>query len=177
MPALEIRPEEVGVYDYAAYRSIKKRLLAPAAPARERLAATLYDEPIGPIRFRDWLHVSDKPIILGDEPKRITFQDIRSEILKKHSITFEQLVGRQRAKKFVLARRELWWRASKETKLSLPQMGRLTGDRDHTTVRDGIQSEEARRTGTLPPRILANRIRSRKRYEARRARAAAIAAE
>lgn len=133
----------------------------------------MYNEPIGPAQARDWL-VLGKPLA----PRFVgRFEALRAEILAKYDITPAQFNGPQRSQRLVRARHELWFRASRELEMSLPQIGRRC-NRDHTTILHGIEAEVYRRTGVEPKRLIANRMASRKRYEAKKAaRAAALCAE
>ena len=67
---------------------------------------------------------------------------ILREVCALHSITMDQLTSHNRSKKFIDARMLAYYRLNKELGLSLPQIGRYIGDRDHSTVFYGIKRYE-----------------------------------
>lgn len=67
---------------------------------------------------------------------------ILREVCTLHSITMDQLTSHNRSKKFINARMLAYYRLHKELGLSLPQIGRYIGDRDHSTVFYGIKRHE-----------------------------------
>jgi chromosomal replication initiation ATPase DnaA len=67
---------------------------------------------------------------------------ILREVCTLHSITMDQLTSHNRSKKFINARMLAYYRLHKELGLSLPQIGRYIGDRDHSTVFYGIKRYE-----------------------------------
>jgi len=68
---------------------------------------------------------------------------ILREVCALHSITMDQLTSHNRSKKFIDARMLAYYRLHKELGLSLPQIGRYIGDRDHSTVFYGIKRYES----------------------------------
>jgi chromosomal replication initiation ATPase DnaA len=68
---------------------------------------------------------------------------ILREVCTLHSITMDQLTSHNRSKKFINARMLAYYRLHKELGLSLPQIGRYIGDRDHSTVYYGIKRYES----------------------------------
>lgn len=75
----------------------------------------------------------------GDEAQSV-FSDLVLSVCEIFSITPVQLFGQRRTRHLALARKALWALARETTALSLPQLGRLTGGRDHTTVLHGLQT-------------------------------------
>jgi chromosomal replication initiation ATPase DnaA len=67
---------------------------------------------------------------------------ILREICEQHGISMDQLTSHNRSKKFINARLLAYYRLHKELGLSLPQIGRYIGDRDHSTVFYGIKRYE-----------------------------------
>lgn len=59
---------------------------------------------------------------------------IIGEVALKHNVTVLELKSPRREKRITLARHEACYRLKNETSLSLPQIGKLLGGRDHTTV-------------------------------------------
>lgn len=72
------------------------------------------------------------------------WRDIVMEVAKKHKITLPEITGRQRQHKIVLARHEAFYRLKTETPLSLPEIGRKMGGRDHTSVLHGYRAHMKR---------------------------------
>lgn len=69
---------------------------------------------------------------------------ICAEVCAKHDITAAELLSARRPVRLVMARHEAMWRLKNETSMSLPQIGRRLGGRDHTTVISGIKAHERR---------------------------------
>jgi chromosomal replication initiation ATPase DnaA len=77
-------------------------------------------------------------------PVRTPYIDIERQVALRHGITVEDLRGPCRARRVAWPRQELMWRARRETRLSLPQIGERLGGRDHTTVIHGVRAHQAR---------------------------------
>ena len=77
-------------------------------------------------------------------PPRKTISRICQEVAEKHGLTPVELRSARRSKNVVRARHEVFWRCKQETTASLPQIGRLMGGKDHTTVLHGIRMHERR---------------------------------
>ncbi len=73
--------------------------------------------------------------------------DIFREVCMKHGVTRAEIAGDCRNHKLTKARREYCWRAVKENGSSLGQIGRLIGNRDHTTVLWAFRQYEAGLSG------------------------------
>lgn len=130
----------------AHYREVRTRLWRPAVkhekPASKPVlrlvkanAVIRYQHPIGPI-------VPDAVCLtlehFGKPGSGSYARKVRAEIAEKFGLAIEEIMGEQRSKKIVEARHEIFWRLKKETKWSLPQIGRFMG-RDHTTVLHGLR--------------------------------------
>lgn len=72
---------------------------------------------------------------------------IARSVAKKHHISFTDLISARRSVHLVRARQEAMWLMRKYTVLSLPHIGKILGNRDHTTVLHGIRAFEARNPG------------------------------
>lgn len=70
-------------------------------------------------------------------PKRII-----AECLLKHKIKYIDVASARRNVELVTCRQEICYRLRHETLFSLPQIGRLLGGRDHTTVLFAIRRHE-----------------------------------
>jgi chromosomal replication initiation ATPase DnaA len=74
-----------------------------------------------------------------------TVKDIISEVAEKYGVTANDILSERRTRNLAQPRFEVCWRARRETRLSLPQIGRSIGGRDHTTVLNGIRRYDAMR--------------------------------
>jgi chromosomal replication initiation ATPase DnaA len=84
--------------------------------------------------------------VLGASPKNV----IR-EIAEKHGLTPAHLTGAQRTAFIAHARQEAMFEIRRRhPALSLPQIGKLFGDKDHTTVLHAIRTHAERSGQELP---------------------------
>lgn len=65
-------------------------------------------------------------------------RNLMQEIGKKHHITVEGMKSMRRYQSYFAARAEFCYRAYTESDANLTRIGRVLGDRDHTTVRNAI---------------------------------------
>jgi chromosomal replication initiation ATPase DnaA len=66
--------------------------------------------------------------------------DIIAEVMEATGVTLEHITGHQRDRRLLIARHCAMHRIREETKLSFSEIGRLFGNRHHTTVMDGIKT-------------------------------------
>ena len=79
---------------------------------------------------------------------------ILRETAHKHSVLLSDMLSERRRKHLVAARHEAMYEIYARTNLSLPQIGKKMGWRDHTTIIHGIRAH-ASRTGApdlIPPK-------------------------
>lgn len=69
--------------------------------------------------------------------RRVRVADIERRACRVFKVTSEALRGQRRSRHIVLARQFVMYWAARQTALSLPQIGRLMGGRDHTTILHG----------------------------------------
>jgi chromosomal replication initiator protein len=141
----------------AHYKAVKARI-CPALPPRVRMAAVCYDAPIGPP------HLTPKQIIALEAMRTMTYAVTKNanrwrvlvEISGKlHGFNETELFSNRRAHNLCIARHELWWVAQKYLPWSLPQFGRLSGGRDHTTILHGVHSYDAKiKSGAVKSELL-----------------------
>lgn len=93
-----------------------------------------------PPKVRDMIDVTT-PI---RRPNLSPAQNIINEVCAKHRVSREELLGRQREHRIVLARHEAFYRMKTETTLSLPAIGTRMGSKDHTTVLNGVRKHMQR---------------------------------
>jgi chromosomal replication initiation ATPase DnaA len=65
---------------------------------------------------------------------RVSSRSIVAEVAAQHGITYADMVGHSRKRAIVLARREAIYRLRTETPLSMAQIGKALGGKDHTSV-------------------------------------------
>lgn len=80
----------------------------------------------------------------------LTLRELARTIAENHSVTIASIVGDVRTKGAVLARQELYFQLRCETEFSYPQIGRLVGGRDHSSVLHGVK-RHAKRVGAAYP--------------------------
>ena len=83
---------------------------------------------------------------LNEELKipRCSAAGIVDYVCKKHGVSKLDLVSVRRTMDLILPRQEIMFKLRHHTVLTLPQIGRLLGDRDHTTVLHGIRKFQIR---------------------------------
>jgi len=88
----------------------------------------------------------DNAVIEMEPPKHLNdTQRIMYEIALKHGILVSDMRGPVRQRHFVLARQEAMWEIKRQRPdLSLPQLGRMFGGRDHSTIFHGIRAHQQR---------------------------------
>jgi len=107
--------------------------MTPAQTARAENMATRHN----------WRgHADHKPAapVLG--PLKV--RRIIAEICEEHGISEANLKGPYRDRIFARPRQECYARLYAETTLSYPGIGRIMGDRDHTTIMHGVSAHRAR---------------------------------
>jgi chromosomal replication initiator protein len=93
------------------------------------------------------IHLDPTAVIPMPLPKgwRRRWADIVRQVCKEHRVKPEELLTGCRMEHLVEARADLYWFARRDTPLSLPEIGRRAGGRDHTTVLTGLRRAIARR--------------------------------
>lgn len=71
--------------------------------------------------------------------------EIVRQVCKEHHVLPEDLLSPCRTDILIEARADLYWYARRDTELSLADIGRRTGGRDHSTVIHGLARAVARR--------------------------------
>ena len=130
----------------------KKNFVAPII--RQKIEAKLvYVLPIGPVMPQIY---NPKTISQGmayaqqiiESGKVLTVPrnrgtHIMREVSARYNISLEDIISKRRDQKLVRARQEIMYRLCTETDWSLPQIGRLLGNRDHTTILHGRRKFQA----------------------------------
>lgn len=91
-------------------------------------------KPVPTIRKRTGRDVLN----LSSVHRPLKWRHIVDQVVKKHGVTLDLMIGETRRKDVYLARWELFARLYEETGMSLPQIGKLVR-KDHSTVFQGIK--------------------------------------
>lgn len=67
-----------------------------------------------------------------------TAKSIRATTARKHGISMKDMDGEYRGQRYTKARQEAMYLIARDTNLSYPRIGRMFGDRDHTTILHGV---------------------------------------
>ena len=90
-----------------------------------------------------------KPVELAPPIKRHPMVVIQRAVAAAYGIEFAELLAPRRSRQFVRPRQIAMYLSSKLLPVSLPQIGRRFGDRDHTTVLHAIRKIELMRQTDL----------------------------
>ena len=125
---------------HAHYKAVRARLDKPAK--REPAVRLIYPEP-APAPYPDPL---DSPAPVAVEappapaaPAETPARKILMEVAEKHKMPVASFRSKSRTMPFINLRHEACYRLSTELGFSLMQIGRLMGNRDHTTVLNAIR--------------------------------------
>lgn len=116
-------------------------------------------------------HINNRPLNLtlameafaeagaGSRRHHITASDIVEAVCEHFGVTDKEIQGRQRTKAIVLPRQVAMYLLREETQISLEEIGRAMGGRDHTTVLHGIRKIEGELENDLQLRTAVMDIR------------------
>ncbi|MCA0358715.1 MAG: hypothetical protein LCH78_18025 [Proteobacteria bacterium] len=80
----------------------------------------------------------------GPVKRRISMPEIANLIASTYGVSVANLVGPARHKAISHARQHAMWLMHQQPHLSMPQIGKFLGGRDHTTILHGIRRYEQR---------------------------------
>lgn len=83
-------------------------------------------------------------------PGRWTMVEILQLVAEAYSISTAELRGHGRTKYVSRPRQHAMWLMARQPHLSLPQIGRFLGERDHTTILHGVRAHAARIAAEWP---------------------------
>lgn len=89
----------------------------------------------------DWANVWPFTEIKQDKP---LWKRVVDETCAKYGVSIPEVMSIQRQPLLVHARHEIFYRLKKESSMSLPEIGRVMGGRDHTTVLHGVRQHASR---------------------------------
>jgi hypothetical protein len=153
----------------AHYRDVRARLdgrptapwvqpqpQAPAptpAPLPERVLEPGIEPDLTPRPFSDWISPLPSELVqihpLAGAACSLETKDAIADVLRRHhgvfrSLTWEQVIAKDNSRERVNARAEIY-ALLRERGWSYPQIGRLVGGRDHTTIINSVQRYHARK--------------------------------
>ena len=111
----------------------QKRGFNPAAPK-------MPDPPKTPDPRK--VETSTKWVELGHEDARAQMEIIRTAVCLSTGVSTTEFLSRRRSTEITFARKIFYWLCKKKTLASLPQIGRMAGRRDHSTVHHGCKVVE-----------------------------------
>jgi hypothetical protein len=74
---------------------------------------------------------------------------IAKAVAKAHGLKFSNFISKRRSAHLVKARQHAMWEMRDNTTLSLPQIAKILGGMDHTTIIHGIKQHERRLRGEI----------------------------
>ena len=80
---------------------------------------------------------------IGQRRASTTAEDVIDAVSRHYNVAEKDLKGRQRTRDIAFARQVAMYLLREETDISLEEIGRAIGGRDHTTVLHGIRKIEA----------------------------------
>jgi|GEM_PF-2228651 len=114
----------------------------PPPPKTHRHARYIYLEPIRVERPGRRIYAFPIGPVLVEEARRILARDIMGFVSWHTGIPLDDILQSSRAVPLTIARFKAAYLLKRERKPSLPQIGRMLGGRDHTTVLHGIRRAE-----------------------------------
>ena len=127
--------------------------LSYEAQAKQHAAAVrmrLMNPPRKPVESKE---VQPKILVMPEPAKewwelgshvtlpKAKWRSITEEVAAKYQVTIPEIMSPRHYYKIAAARREIWWRLSKETPMSLTQIAERF-NRDHTTILWGIRKHQ-----------------------------------
>lgn len=145
---MEYQPLQVQPFDprnhAAAAAERRNRLMGKAPVGKPRVVAP---KPAPRVQY---VHSFDEHVICWREHlgrERMTAFQYVSARCRDLGLSIDDLVGPSRCRKHVFPRQMLMWELKRRNPaITLPQLGRIFGNRDHTTILHGIRAHEKRRT-------------------------------
>ena len=131
----------------AHYKAVKERIKKAALPKPKPAPLTVF-EPAPVVIEPVTLEVTtDQEAV--DRPETVTkttlFRHlvILREVATKHLLSRDEIKGPSRSQRCVKARNECCFRLKYELGMSLPRIGLMLGDRDHSTILHAVRSYES----------------------------------
>jgi chromosomal replication initiator protein len=98
---------------------------------------------------REWLRrtgrIYEGELIFLDARRRVTAADVKAAVSLSFGVDPGEMVSARRAQEVSHPRQVAMYLCKRLTPFSMPKIGRLFGDRDHTTVMHAVRQVEKRR--------------------------------
>ena len=123
---------------HAHYKAVRDRLNNP--PKKVAAVRLIYPEPVPePEPMPEPEPVAEVVAQAPAAPVETPSRKILSEVAEKHGMGINDFRNPSRKMRFINLRHEACYRLSVELHFSLTQIGRLMGNKDHTTVLNAIR--------------------------------------
>ncbi len=125
-----------------AYQTVRKRL-NPCKPIPHKVNITETEVP--PAEQIIVVHYDKPPVVQPYNPhldlplQHVCVRDIKIIIMQEYGLSHTDMISARRYRAIVVPRQIAMWLARKLTPLSMPQIGKVFGDRDHTTVLHAVR--------------------------------------
>ena len=142
---LRTKAEELGVHlpddvtEYIAHRDQTNIRELEGALNKILMMAQLYNRPLSLSLAMEAL--TDASI--SERRAATTADDVIAAVCRHYQVSEKDLKGRQRTREIVVPRQVAMYLLREETDISLEEIGRAMGGRDHTTVLHGIKKVES----------------------------------
>ena len=125
-------------YNYIARRITSSIRALESALAKLRMVYDLYKEPITIKHIKEHLkHLFDE-----ESSRKVTLNDIINKVSEMYNISIEDIISKSRQSKIVMPRFVAMYLTRKLTDMTVSDIGKQFGDRDHSTVLNAINKVE-----------------------------------
>jgi chromosomal replication initiator protein len=125
-------------YNYIARRITSSIRALESALANLRMVYDLYKEPINIKHVKEHLkHLFDE-----ESSRKVTLNDILNKVSEMYNISIEDIISKSRQSKIVMPRFVAMYLTRKLTDMTVSDIGKQFGDRDHSTVLNAINKVE-----------------------------------
>jgi chromosomal replication initiator protein len=125
-------------YNYIARRITSNIRVLESALATLRMVYDLYNEPINIKHVKEHLkHLFDE-----ESNRKVTLYDILNKVSELYNISVEEIISKSRQSKIVMPRFAAMYLTRKLTDMTVSDIGKEFGDRDHSTVINAINKVE-----------------------------------
>jgi len=142
---LRTKAEELGIHlpddvtEYIAHRDQTNIRELEGALNKILMMAQLYNRPLSLTLAMEAL----TDAAAGQRRAATSAGDVIDAVCRRYGVSEKDLKGRQRTREIVTPRQVAMYVLREETDISLEEIGRAMGGRDHTTVMHGIRKVEA----------------------------------
>ncbi|MEM7520665.1 MAG: chromosomal replication initiator protein DnaA [Pseudomonadota bacterium] len=128
---------EAGVLEFLAHRITTNVRVLEGALTRLFAFASLVGRPVDLDLTQDCL--AD---VLRSNERKVSVEEIQRKVSEHFNIRLSDIVGPKRLRSYARPRQVAMYLCKKLTTRSLPEIGRMFGGRDHTTVMHGVKRIE-----------------------------------